>query len=498
MAEPRALLSLRNVSKRFPGVLAVDRVSLEVYPGEVHALLGENGAGKTTLVSLLYGLYPPDEGDIFWRGRPVRIRSPQEAIKLGIGLVPQHPLLVRAHTVLENLALGMPSGFFFPTRGLMRRVGELTRRYQFQFDPGARVWQLSEGEKQRVEIVRALLQGAELLVLDEPTSVLTPQEAGELFRVIARMKEQGEAVVFISHKLDEVLAVADRISVLRKGRLVGTVRRDQASKEELARMMVGRPVSFERRRPPPAPGPTVLEVSGLRVRDDRGLPALRGVDLEVRAGEVVAVAGVAGNGQRELVEVVTGLRRPEAGRALVLGRPPYGRQRPRIAHIPEDRRRQGVAGGLSLAENLILRDHDRPPFSRGPLLDRRAVYGFAAEQVRRYQIEPPSPRLPARLLSGGNLQKLIIAREFHGDPELIVAVHPTYGLDVGATEQVHELLVSRSRAGAAVLLVSEDLDEVFALADRVAVIHGGRLMGVVDAATADRERVGLWMAGVEA
>lgn len=250
MTEPNALLTLKHVTKRFPGVVAVDGVSLEVRPGEVHALLGENGAGKTTLVSLLYGLYPPDAGEIFWQGRPVRIRSPQEAIRLGIGLVPQHPLLVRAHTVLENLALGMPRGFLFPTRGLESRIAELTRHYGFRFDPHAPVWQLSEGEKQRVEIVRALLQGARLLVLDEPTSVLTPQEARELFKVIRRMRAEGEAVIFISHKLDEVLEVADRISVLRKGRLVGTIAREEADKAELARMMVGRQVSFERRKPP--------------------------------------------------------------------------------------------------------------------------------------------------------------------------------------------------------------------------------------------------------
>ncbi|HGY09101.1 MAG TPA: ABC transporter ATP-binding protein [Oceanithermus profundus] len=498
MTEPNALLTLKNVTKRFPGVVAVDRVSLEVYPGEVHALLGENGAGKTTLVSLLYGLYPPDEGEIFWRGRRVRIRSPQEAIRMGIGLVPQHPLLVRAHTVLENLALGMPRGFLFPTRGLEARIAELTHHYGFRFDPHAPVWQLSEGEKQRVEIVRALLQGARLLVLDEPTSVLTPQEARELFKVIRRMRSEGEAVIFISHKLDEVLEVADRISVLRKGRLVGQVTRAEADKAELARMMVGRQVSFERTKPPARPGEAVLELAGVHVTNDRGLPALRGVDLRVRAGEILGLAGVAGSGQRELVEVVTGLRRPERGEVRVLGRAPWSRRRARIAHIPEDRRRQGVAGGLDLAENLILHDYGRPPFARGPLLDRRAVYAFAREQIARYRIDPPDPRTPARLLSGGNLQKLILARELHGEPPLIVAVHPTYGLDVGATELVHELLIEQSRGGAAVLLVSEDLDEVLALADRVAVIQGGRIVGEVPAEAADRERIGLWMAGVGA
>jgi len=495
MTEPEALLTLKNVTKRFPGVVAVDRVSLEVRKGEVHALLGENGAGKTTLVSLLYGLYPPDEGEILWQGRPVRIRSPQEAIRLGIGLVPQHPLLVRAHTVLENLALGMPQGFFFPTRGLERRIAELTRHYGFRFDPHAPVWQLSEGEKQRVEIVRAMLQGAKLLVLDEPTSVLTPQEARELFKLIRKMRAEGEAVIFISHKLDEVLEVADRISVLRKGRLVGTIPREKADKAELARMMVGRAVSFRRDKPPARPGEVVLELKGVRARSDRGTPALEGVSLRVRRGEIVGVAGVAGSGQRELVEVVTGLRRPEEGAVRVGGVPPWSRQRPRIGHIPEDRRRQGVAGGLDLAENLILHDYARPPFARGPLLDRRAVYAFAREQIERYRIEPPDPRTPARLLSGGNLQKLILAREFYGDPELIVAVHPTYGLDVGATELVHEQLIERSRAGAGVLLVSEDLDEVLALADRVAVLHAGRIVGVAEAGEADRERIGLWMAG---
>jgi len=498
MTEPDALLALQNVTKRFPGVVAVDGVSLEVYSGEVHALLGENGAGKTTLVSLLYGLYPPDEGEIFWRGRSVRIRSPQEAIRLGIGLVPQHPLLVRAHTVLENLALGMPRGFLFPTRGLEARIAELTRHYGFRFNPHAPVWQLSEGEKQRVEIVRALLQGAKLLVLDEPTSVLTPQEARELFKVIRRMRAEGEAVIFISHKLDEVLEVADRISVLRKGRRVGTITREEADKAKLARMMVGRQVSFERRKPPARPGDAVLELADVHAASDRGLPALRGVNLRVRAGEILGLAGMAGSGQRELVEVVTGLRRPERGKVRVLGRAPWSRRRGRIAHIPEDRRRQGVAGGLDLAENLILHDYVRAPFARGPLIDRRAVYAFAREQIEHYRIDPPDPRTPARLLSGGNLQKLILARELHGDPPLIVAVHPTYGLDVGATEQVHELLIERSRTGAAVLLVSEDLDEVLALADRVAVIQGGRIVGEVPAEAADRERIGLWMAGVEA
>ncbi len=498
MTEPDALLTLKNVTKRFPGVVAVDGVNLEILPGEVHALLGENGAGKTTLVNILYGLYPPDAGDIYWQGRPVRIRSPQEAIRLGIGLVPQHPLLVRAHTVLENLALGMPRGFLLPTRGLAARIAELTRHYGFRFDPRAPVWQLSEGEKQRVEIVRALLQGARLLVLDEPTSVLTPQEARELFKVIRRMRSEGEAVIFISHKLDEVLEVADRISVLRKGRLVGQVTRAEADKAELARMMVGRQVSFERRKPPVRPGAVVLELKDIHARSDRGLPALQGVSLRVRAGEILGLAGVAGSGQRELIEVVTGLRRPERGLVRVLGAAPWSGKRPRIAHIPEDRRRQGVAGGLDLAENLLLHDYARPPFARGPLMDRRAVYAFAREQIARYRIDPPDPRTPARLLSGGNLQKLILARELHGDPPLIVAAHPTYGLDVGATELVHELLIERGRTGAAVLLVSEDLDEVLALADRVAVIHGGRIVGEVPVEKADREQIGLWMAGVEA
>ena len=498
MTEPNPLLSLRSVTKRFPGVVAVDRVDLEVFPGEVHALLGENGAGKTTLVSLLYGLYPPDEGEIRWRGRPVRIRSPQEAIRLGIGLVPQHPLLVRAHTVLENLALGMPRGFLFPTRGLEARIAELTRRYGFRFDPHAPVAQLSEGEKQRVEIVRALLQGAKLLVLDEPTSVLTPQEARELFKVIRRMRGEGEAVIFISHKLDEVLEVADRISVLRKGRLVGQVTRAEAGKAELARIDGGPHGQLRARQAAGAAGG-----GGARARESARLerprlPALRGVDLQVRAGEILGLAGVAGSGQRELVELATGLRRPERGTVKVRGVPPWSPRRPRIAHIPEDRRRQGVAGGLDLAENLILHDYGRPPFARGPLLDRRSVYAFARGQIARYRIDPPDPRTPARLLSGGKLQKLILARELHGEPPLIVAVHPTYGLDVGATELVHELLIEQSRGGAAVLLVSEDLDEVLALADRVAVIQGGRIVGEVPAEAADRERIGLWMAGVEA
>ncbi len=496
MTEAKHLLSLKNVTKRFPGVVAVDRMSLELPGGEVHALLGENGAGKTTLVNMLYGFYPPDEGEIIWRGEVRRLRSPQEAIRLGIGLVPQHPLLVRAHTVLENLALGMPSAFFFPTRGLERRIARLVERYGFRFDPNAYVWQLSEGEKQRVEIVRALLQGAKLLILDEPTSVLTPQEASELFKALEHMRNEGKTVVFISHKLEEVLAVADRISVLRKGRLVGTITAAQASKEQLARMMVGREVNFQRSKPPARTGRIVLELHNARAKNDRGLPALKGLSLELRQGEILGIAGVAGNGQRELVEIVTGARRLESGRATINGIPPHSPRRPRIGHVPEDRRRQGIVPNLSLAENLILHDYYKPPFSRGPLLNYREIYTFAAAQIKRYHIEPPAPTAPARLLSGGNLQKLILARELYGRPALIVAVHPTYGLDVSATEMVHDLLIKSSREGAAVLLVSEDLDEVMALSDRIAVIFDGGIVGEAAAHKADRGRIAMWMAGV--
>ncbi len=501
MSSPSAFLTLRNITKAFPGVVANDRVTLEVRAGEVHALLGENGAGKTTLMSILYGIYQPDAGEILVRGRPARIRSPRDAITLGIGMVPQHFLLVRRHTVAENAALGLPgAGALFPARAIAPRITDLGRRYGLAVDPHARIWELSVSEQQRVEILKALLRGAQILVLDEPTSVLTPQEARGLFAVLRRMKEEGHAVIFITHKLDEVLEVADRVTVLRRGRVVGTVPIVQADVRSLARMMVGRDVEFRRSKSGVPSEEEALSAADLWARGDRGLMALKGVSLEVRRGEILGIAGVAGNGQRELVEVVTGLRPATQGRVRVLGRDITNRSarafhEAGVAHIPEERVRMGIVAGMSVGENLVLNRYRTPPFSRGPLLDQQAVSRFAERMIAEYEIATPGPGAQARHLSGGNIQRLILAREFSGSPGLIVAAHPTFGLDVSATEQIQTLLLRRRAEGAGVLLVSEDLEEVLALSDRIAVLFEGQVVGIVDAAEADRERIGLMMAG---
>ena len=496
-----ALLSLRNITKAFPGVVANDRVTLEVRPGEVHALLGENGAGKTTLMSILYGIYQPDAGEILLRGRPVRIRSPRDAIVHGIGMVPQHFLLVRRHTVVENIALGLAgTPPLFPARQVQRRVEELGERYGLAVDPRAPIWSLSVSEQQRVEILKALLRGAEILILDEPTSVLTPQEALNLFAVLRRMKQEGHAVIFITHKLDEVMAVADRVTVLRKGRLVDTVPVARTDKRALTRMMVGRDVEVRLQKTPRVPEGEALSVEDVWARSDRGLPALRGVSFTVRRGEILGMAGVAGNGQREQVEVLTGLRRTERGRVRVLNRDMTNHSARQVfeagvAHIPEERVRMGIVPAMTVAENLVLRRYRYPPFCRGQLLNLEEISAFARRLIAEYEIATPSPRTPARSLSGGNIQRLILAREFSGGPGLIIAAHPTSGLDVSATEQIHALLLQRREEGAGVLLVSEDLDEVLALSDHIAVIFGGEIMGIVPAAEANRERIGLMMTG---
>ncbi len=495
------LLALRKITKAFPGVLANDRVSLEIRSGEVHALLGENGAGKTTLVNILYGIHQPDDGEILVEGRPVRIRSPRDAIALGVGMVPQHFLLIRRHTVAENVLLGLPGQRFFnPAGAIEKTIREMGARYGLAVDPRARIRELSASEQQRVEIVKALVRGARILVLDEPTSVLTPQEARGLFQVMRRMKQQGQAVVFISHKLDEVVDIADRITVLRRGRVVGTVPASGTDKRSLARMMVGRDVEFRLRRETVPQGEEALRMERVSAEGDRGAAALKGISLTVHSGEIVGVAGVAGNGQRELVEVLTGLRRPTGGRIEALGSEITGLSagaidQAGVAHIPEDRIHMGIVGGMTVSENLVLKHYRRPPFSNGPLLDPKAIGEFARRTIAEYDIATPGPSAPARQLSGGNIQKLILGRELSGRPGLIVAAHPTSGLDVSATEQVHRRLLLRRRDGAAILLVSEDLDEILALSDRIAVIYSGEILGIVPAEEADRERIGLLMMG---
>jgi simple sugar transport system ATP-binding protein len=485
-------------------VLANDGVDLTVARGEVHALLGENGAGKSTVSNVITGLYRPDEGELLVAGRPAHFAAPRDALEAGIFMVHQHFRLVPAFTTAENVVLGVVPGRRLPRRidraRIEREVADVAERYELGIHPGARMWQLSVGEQQRVEILKALYRDAEVLILDEPTAVLTPQESDALFRALRRMTAEGKTVIFVSHKLAEVMAVADRATVLRAGRSLATVRVADSSPADLARLMVGREVAGAERRQTRPPGESVLSLHGVSCDGARGLEALSDVALEVRAGEIVGVAGVAGNGQRELAETVAGTRERTAGSVSVQGRElRAGRPRNALAaglrYVPEDRMHTGVAPGLSIAENLVLRTYRGPPISRPPFLRRRRIREHAERVIAEADIRAPGPGTPARLLSGGNAQKVVLARELAGNPRVLVVASPTRGLDVGAAETVRGLLSDAAAGGAGILLISEDLDELLALSDRIVVLYGGRLVGEVPGTGADRSEIGLMMAG---
>lgn len=496
-------IEMRNVVKRFPGVLANDHVQFDVCSGEVHALLGENGAGKSTLMKQLYGLYRPDEGEILFDGRVVTIQSPADAIRLGVGMIHQHFLLVDSLTVAENVALGLKSsrGWLTDLDRVAARILELAQLYGLKVDPNAYVWQLSVGEQQRVEIVKSLYRGAALLILDEPTAVLTPQEVDEFFVILRRMAADGHALIFISHKLHEVMAFTDRVTVLRDGRNVGTIATRDTDRKALAEMMVGRELKLNPERPPVEIGRPRLEIRGLSADNDRGVPALRHVSLDVRAGEIVGLAGVSGNGQPELAGVIAGLRPATGGQVFIDGveithASPGAIIEKGLAFIPEERNRDGQIKEFSVSENLILRDIDQPPLSRRTFLNFTAIARWAGELVQRFNVKTPSLDTPMKSLSGGNVQKVILARELSRRPKVLVAAQPTRGVDIGATEYIRDLLIMERARGTATLLISEDLDEIFALSDRIAVIFDGQIMGLVERADASAERVGLLMAGV--
>jgi general nucleoside transport system ATP-binding protein len=495
---------MRGITKRFPGVVANDQVDFEAAAGEVHALLGENGAGKSTLSNILTGLYRPDEGEILVRGRRVEFRAPRDALDAGISMVHQHFRLVDRFTVAENIVLGdhrrEGRAFRLRHRAIERRVGELGQRYGLAVDPRARVWQLSVGEQQRVEILKALYLDAQILILDEPTAVLTPPEAEVLFETLRELAADGRTIVFISHKLHEVKAVSDRVTVLRGGQAIATVSAAEATPRSLAELMVGRRLGEGVRAEPRAPGEVVLGLEDVWAEGDRGGAAVKGVSLAVRAGEIVAVAGVAGNGQRELAETIAGIRPPTKGAVRVTGKTPRpGDPRAAIAagvaYVPEDRLGTGLAPSVSIASNLALKSYRKPPASTGPLLRLRRIRERAAELIQRYRIAAPGPAAPVRLLSGGNLQKVVLAREFSGRPKVFVAASPTRGLDVGAIESVHSYLHEAAAGGVGVLLLSEDLDEILALADRIAVIYEGEIVGETGRDEASVEEIGLLMAG---
>lgn len=503
MTDREVVVSMQGICKRFPGVVANDSVDLEILAGEIRTLLGENGAGKSTLMNVLTGIYRADAGRIFIRGEPVHFRSPRDAIAQGIGMVHQNFKLVPSHTVAENIVLGLKGNSWrLNLKEVEADTARLAKRYGLYVDPKAYIWQLSIGEQQRVEILKILYRGAKILILDEPTAVLTPQESRELFETLRAMAAEGHSVIFISHKLDEVMAISHRITVLRGGRVVGTVTPAETSKQELSKMMVGREVLFDIHRKAGRRGETVLEVEGLTALNDRGLPALRGVGFSVSAGEILGFAGVAGNGQQELAEALTGLRPLTGGAIRVHGRDmaevdARGFIEAGVSYVPADRNGVATVGNLSLSDNVVLKRYREEEFAKGPFLNRPAVDAYADRLIDEFHITTPGHSVPVRLLSGGNLQKVILAREVSTHHRLLVVMYPTRGLDVSATAFIRETLDLHRQQGTAIVLISEDLEELLLLSDRVAVLFGGEIMGILPAEAAGIETLGLMMAGAK-
>jgi simple sugar transport system ATP-binding protein len=493
---------MRGITKRYPGVVACNDISLDVQAGEIHALLGENGAGKSTLMNVLYGLAAPDEGHILVEGREVQIREPSDAIDLGISMVHQHFMLVPVLSVADNILLGaevMANRVFLDRKRANERIRELGSRFGFDIDPDAKINTLAVGWQQRVEILKALYREASVLVLDEPTAVLTPQETEEIFAVLRRLAEEGRSIIFISHKLYEVLAIADRITVIRRGQVVGSRIPSETDEEDLAELMVGREVQLVVDRGESHPEDVVLQVADLKVSDDRGHQTVQGVSFDVRGGEILGIAGVAGNGQDELVEALTGLRRPDQGSvtlnsADVTRDGPRKKQQAGMSFVPGDRQRFGLVLPFPLADNLVLTQYDEEPYSRGIQRDEAAVNDWARRAIGEYDIRTPSEHVPASTLSGGNQQKAVVAREFSRDLSVLVLDQPTRGLDVGSIEFIHKRVIAKRDGGAAVLLVSAELDEIMELSDRIAVMYRGQIVALVDARSANREEVGLMMA----
>ncbi len=494
-------LEMKNISKSFQGIFANKNLNLKIKSGEILGLLGENGAGKTTLMNILYGLYQPDSGEIRINNKSIKINSPVSSIEHGIGMVHQHFMLIQNHSVIENIALGYKdTPFFFPKIKIKEKVIEFSKKFNFSVNLSKKVWQLSAGEQQRIEIIKALLNGADILILDEPTSVLTPQEAKELFSILDDMKNQGHMIIFISHKLDEIMEICNRVIVLRKGEIIGEAETRATDKKSLARMMIGKEVIFNIKKEKIQKGKTVLNVDNINVFDDKDLPALKNISFKIHENEILGIAGVAGNGQKELAEAITGIRTISSGKVTIKDKN-ITNISPRkifdkgVSHVPEERIKFGIAPGLFLYDNAILKQHHLDKYSTKSFLQYDKIKEHTKNLINKFNVSAPSINTEIRNLSGGNIQKLILGREISEKPSLLVASHPTYGLDVGATQYLREQLLERRKLGGAVLLFSEDLDEIFELCDTIAVIFEGKFTAVLDADDKRLSDIGLLMAG---
>ncbi|NNV01871.1 ABC transporter ATP-binding protein [Brevibacillus sp. MCWH] len=502
MNSVQTVVEMRGITKRFPGIVANDNINLVVKKGEIHALLGENGAGKSTLMNILFGLYQPDEGEILINGKPVNITSPNVANDLGIGMVHQHFMLVETFTVTENIVLGNEpkNGLKIDIRRAEKEVEELSRKYGLKVDPTAKIADISVGMQQRVEILKTLYRGADILIFDEPTAVLTPQEIQELIEIMHNLVKEGKTIILITHKLKEIMAVCDAVTIIRRGKVIDSVAVKDTNLDELAAKMVGREVTFKVDKKPPQPKEVILSVENITAMGNRGVNALNGISFEVRAGEILGIAGVDGNGQSELIEVLTGLRKASGGRVLLKGqditnRLPREISEAGLSHIPEDRHKRGLVLDFTMSENMVLETYFHPRFNKNGFLDYAAIDKHASKLIEEFDVRTPSIHTKARALSGGNQQKAIIAREVDKDPDLLIAAQPTRGLDVGAIEFIHKRLVEQRDKGKAVLLISLELDEVINVSDRIAVIYEGQIVGIVDAKSTTEQELGLMMSG---
>ncbi|WP_373897722.1 ABC transporter ATP-binding protein [Haloimpatiens sp. FM7315] len=496
------VVEMKGITKIFPGTVANDNVNFDLLKGETHVLLGENGAGKTTLMNILYGLYQPEKGEILINGIKTNIMTPNDAIKLGIGMVHQHFMLVHNFTVAENIVLGVEpkKGLKIDINKAVNDVQKIADKYGFQINPNAVIEDISVGQQQKVEIIKALYRGAEILILDEPTAVLTPQEIDELGEIINNLKKEGKSVILITHKLKEVMKMSDRVTIIRRGKITGSVNTIDTSIDELAELMVGRKVQLVVDKKEAKIGYEILKVQDLHVKDHRGIEAVNGVNLTVKAGEIVGIAGVDGNGQTEFIEAITGLKKPEKGSITLSGKDIYGKS-PReigdlgLGHIPEDRHKRGLILKYSLYENSILGIHHKEPFSKRKIMNYEEIRKHSAKIIKEFDVRTPNDEVEASALSGGNQQKLIVAREISKNPDLLIASQPTRGVDVGAIEFIHKRLVGERDSGKAVLLVSLELDEVLALSDRIAVMYDGRIVDILDRKDANEQKLGILMAG---